>query len=489
MRTQTTAATLATLVAAGLTGVAEGLNVWTKVSGKVVPTNERFAAVPFTPVAVNHGALVAELEKDSPTLEFALAGNTITCTVTNSGVMHPGLAAKFPTIKSLSGSCTDGSDVSLNIDTATVGSMDATFYTPSGRMYADPIANGVYMVYSHDDAKAKGVTPDGEFKCEVDESTARKLSNKLRGKDQRRQAQSTALGYKFRIAMLASREFGVFHGATNESIMLAIVNTMVRVNGVYIRELGVFFELIEDNDKLICLPDDATCDDWPNDTTLINLNEGLMQERGVTPDMYDIGHSVSTNSGGAASSPAFCTGSKARGTTGILQPIGDPFWIGYVAHEIGHQLMGAHTFRDCSGESDTNLSPIGAVEPGGGVTIMGYAGICGSNNVQSNSDPHFNSINLEAMRDLIESRVAGGCGETFTTSGDRPVVTTEAGRCVVPKGNYVQLSGTVENLDPSTMSFAWDRVDLGYEEYSNVDVPRFRPWGPGPSQSRFLPNN
>jgi len=483
-----TYATVAALVAAHLAIASDAIVVWEKVSARVKPANERLQAVPYTSVAVNHTALVEELASDAPTLEFVLPGRAMTCTVAPSSVMHADLAAKFSTIKSLSGSCTDGSDVSLNIDTATIGSLEVTFYTPEGRVYADEISGGIYMVYSHSDAQSKGIAPEEDFRCVVNQKVARELAGSSRVERSRRQTQSEAVGYKFRIAVLANRQYGAFHGGTSTSIMLAIVKTMVRVNGVYIRELGVYFELIPENDKLLCVQGDTTCASWPNNGLLVGQNSALMLERGVTAEMYDIGHSLSTSSGGFASYPSLCTSNKAEGTTGIARPFGDMFWIDYVAHEIGHQMFGAHTFRDCYGRNDGNMMEEGAVEPGGGVTIMGYAGICGSNNVQSNSVPHFNSVNLAQMRDFIEGKVADGCGETFFTGRERPVVSTKAKQCVAPKGNYVQLSGQAQNMDSNSLSYAWDRVDLGYKDFTDVNVPRFRPWSPGPSPSRFLPN-
>ena len=72
---------------------------------------------------------------------------------------------------------------------------------------------------------------------------------------------------------------------------------------------------------------------------------------------YDVGHlALGVNGGGVAYLGVTGGDYKAGGCTGLPDPRGDFFAIDYVAHELGHQFGGNHTFNGALGACGGNIS-------------------------------------------------------------------------------------------------------------------------------------
>ncbi len=403
--------------------------------------------------------------------------------IVEAPIMEPGLAARFPQLKTYRGQGVGDPTATVRFDLTPAG-FHAMILSPAGRVYIDP--------YGRDDSEhyisywARDATrSDQSYSCGVTEQASSGLVKSYRAS----KGDSGATLRTYRTVVAATGEYTVFHGGTVAQGQAAIVTAMNRVNEIYEQEVAIRMVLVANND-LVVYTDGAT-DPYTNDNGSAMLGENQANLDAVIGSAnYDIGHVFSTGGGGIASLRVPCTAGKARGVTGLPAPTGDPFWVDFVAHEMGHQWGGNHTFNGDDGScAGGNRNGPTAYEPGSGSTIQAYAGICGSQNLQSASDPYFHGISL----DEIIAYSTTGNGDTCavpTATGNSPPAVDAGAAYTIPLDTPFELcgGGTDPDLDPLT--FGWEEFDLGpagAPDNPVGDAPIFRSFNPTVSPCRTFP--
>ncbi len=419
----------------------------------------------------------------------APGGEMLNFRLTPNSTMSQGLKKKYPFIQTYDGISENG--IKAKIDYSRTNGLHAIIFGFEGDIYLDPEKSkkGTFKVYKASDYRAAKTRPTFVEDEEFMRAQTNQAGISRKNIDYSRTESGSELR-TYRIAICADNNYSSFHGGTLENVMAAIVTTMNRVNGVYERDVAVTMELVEDSDSLIFL--DASEDPFNGvgASEALNINQTQIDEI-IGFDNYDIGHVFTTGSGGLAGLGVVCGGSKARGTTGVGSPIGDPFDIDYVAHEIGHQFGGNHTFNGDEGScAGGNRNGSTAYEPGSGTTIMAYAGICGSQNIQSNSDAFFHSISLEEMITFTTEAGGNDCPQVTETSNNAPQINMPAGNTVVPLNTPMLLMASATDEDGDSLTYSWEQFDLGPAGSPNEpdgNAPLFRSFLPTTDSYRFFP--
>jgi hypothetical protein len=223
----------------------------------------------------------------------------------------------------------------------------------------------------------------------------------------------------YRLALITDPGYATFFGGS-ANVTAAKVALMNRVSQVYEDDLSIHLQLIPNNDLLnLDTWDKATAPNGPCGAAAcftqaqVTGCSSTARARFVIGQVigasnYDIGHlALGQPGGGVANLGVIGRSNKAGGCTGIPTPVGDFYAVDYVAHEMGHQFSGNHPFNgnqlNCSGG---NRNPATSVEAGSGSSVMAYAGICLTDDLQAHSDPYFSERSLQEISTYTSSNQA-----------------------------------------------------------------------------------
>lgn len=408
-----------------------------------------------------------------------------------SSVMAPELAKAHPEIQSYIGQGIDDPTARIHLTTTIFGLHTMTL-SGKGTFYIDPYTKDVqnYIVYDKSD-----LTTTRSFECKVQDNTVESMDVPLPP------PASDSRFRTYRLAMACTIEYAAFHVnaavtagtlsptatlAQKKAAVLAAMNvTVARVNSVYERDMSLRMQLVANNESVIFVDADSFTNN--NADALIDESQVVI-DGAIGNANYDIGHTVSTGGGGLAQSPAVCISSgKAKGITGSPSPVGDPYDIDYVAHEMGHQFGAAHTFNNSCGNNRQTGS---AVEPGSGSTIMGYAGICAPN-VQIGSDAYFHAVSIAQM----VTHITGSLGNCVpgVANGNTPPAVPALTNYTIPAGTPFVLRGSATDVNGDALTYCWEQTNSGVNTNlpsatSTTSNPNFRSVAPSSSPNRYFPS-
>jgi|688.fasta_scaffold24067_2 hypothetical protein len=417
--------------------------------------------------------------------------------VVESPIMEPGLAAQFPNIKTYSVKGIDDAYANGKIDWTLEFGFHGMVRSVHGDFFIDQYClentKDYISYYTSDFIKDPSQKiPEAILITDNDE----KKSFSEPGAKINAMPPATCVGTqlrRYRLAVACTGEYAVAAtGSTTPTVaqtLAKIVTSVNRVNGVYETEVAVRLILVATQTNVIFTV--AATDPFAgnnNAGTLINESQSVITAN-IGSANYDVGHTFSTGGGGLAGLGVVCNNSqKARGITGSPSPVGDPYDIDYVAHEIGHQFAGNHTFNStvssCGGGNRNGST---AVEPGSGITIMAYAGICGSQDLAPNSIAYFHAISYDEIVNFTNLNGGNSCPVT-TTTGNNPPVVIGSGNYIVPKSTPFVLTGSATDIDGDALTYSWEETSLGTAgNWNSGNKNFFMSYTPTPSPSRLFP--
>ncbi|MBI3138626.1 MAG: peptidase [Sphingobacteriales bacterium] len=408
--------------------------------------------------------------------------------VVEASNFEPALQARFPEIRAYSGKGIQDPSAMLKLSISPQGIQTMVFRTNGPNEYIEPYSDNHHTYAAFKSQRNKGELP---WVCSTpDQQLAANLNNSVTGAGL---LESSAGELKtVRLAQSCNGEYSNWFGATSSAqvaLVLAAFNaTLTRCNGCYEKDLALHLNLIATTTQVIYY--DPATDPY---TTMGSWNGQLQATLTavIGEANYDIGHMFGASGGGGNAGCIGCVcvdGIKGSGITSPADgiPQGDNFDIDYVAHEVGHQLGGNHTFSMSNEGTGVNK------EVGSGITIMGYAGI-----TSQDVAPHSIDIFHEATIQQIQVNMAGKtCPITtnITANNATPVV-APVSNYTIPITTPFALTGSATDANAGdVLTYCWEQNDNSTTTGSNsvasptkVTGPNWLSFSPVTTGTRLFP--
>lgn len=448
-----------------------------------------------------------EMDQNRSDMELQLQipmpdGKSKTFLMYHSPTMEPGISARYPQIKSYKGYGRANAYENIRISVNQKG-FYAAIRTVDGTVYIDPYATGddtKYMSYfvsdHHPDLQshqlACGTNADEnaiiEGLSDINPQGGQITDITLRG--------DNVPLRQYRLAIACTGEWGQIRNGIDD--ILADINTTVtRLNMIFENELSIRMILIDRNDEIVY--EDPTTDPYNIPTSfpdndgsgrfLLRNNTSVLNQK-LGDNTYDLGHiyhRACTDVGGVAYLGSICSEIKGGGVTCHASGNLEYVTVSIAAHEMGHQLGSPHSFNNCGG----NESIATGFEPGSGTTIMSYAGLCGTNNVQGFNDDYYQVGSLINMYGTTRDGNGATCAEEIDIQNHAPdIVLDYPSNMYIPISTPFILTGSATDEDGDIMTYNWDQTNSGpispLGSPSN-NSPSFRSFYPDENPTRIFP--
>jgi hypothetical protein len=394
---------------------------------------------------------------------------------------EPALQARFPEIRAFSGKGITDKNATVKLSLSPQGIQAMIFRTEKQNEFIEPYSadHTVYTVFK----KQQKVLP---WKCSTPEH---QLSTDI-GSRLNNVARSTGDMKTMRLAQSVTAEYSNYFGATSASqvaLVLAAVNaTLTRCNGVYEKDLAIHLNLISATTNVFYYnpstdpysPASSGAGGAWNSQLQNTLNSVIGAAN------YDIGHLFGASGGGGNAGCIGCIcvdNSKGSAFTSPADaiPQGDNFDIDFVVHEIGHQLGANHTFSFSNEGTGVNM------EPGSGITIMGYAGI-----TSQDLAPHSIDIYHAASIAQIQSNLTGKtCPITTSISANNATPVVNAGsNYTIPISTPFALTGSATDANAGdVLTYCWEQYNNASSSQTGASSVASATKASGPNWITFAP--